>query len=58
MKYIRQRWRIWSYRRWERNVMVLYYRDDLDTAPVKPTSPLVARFIGATFPGERLEVFG
>jgi hypothetical protein len=58
MKQIRQRWRMWRYRAWERPVVVLYYQDDLDTAPVKPHSPLVARFVGARFPGDRFDVFG
>lgn len=58
MKQIRQRWRMWRYRRWERHVVVLYHQDDLDTAPVKPPAPLVARFIGARPPGDRVDVFG
>jgi hypothetical protein len=58
MKQLRRQFTMWRYRAWERRVVVLYYKHDLDTAPVKPPSPLVARFIGARFPGDRLDVFG
>jgi hypothetical protein len=43
---------MWRYRAWERRVVVFYHQDDLDTAPVKPPAPLVARFIRARFPAK------
>jgi hypothetical protein len=52
MRQIRQRLRMWRYRAWERRAVVFYHQDDLDTAPVKPPAPLVARFIRARFPAK------
>jgi hypothetical protein len=46
MMELHRRFTMWRYRRWERRVVVLYYRDDL-AAPVKPPSPLVARFVAS-----------